>query len=111
MFLVVEDHDMRRGVRSLRLAVQRHFRQERECHRPGTNDRCLSVVDGQGDVSYPQSGQWQDEDNISKLSFQTGDPGTYVLGVSTKPRMIELSAEDFNEYLAHDGVLDVLEAA
>ncbi|MDV7402696.1 DUF4198 domain-containing protein, partial [Arthrospira platensis SPKY1] len=32
-----------------------------------------------------------------------------VAGVSTAPRIIELSAEDFNDYLAHDGVLDMLE--
>jgi hypothetical protein len=44
------------------------------------------------------------------LSIRTGDPGTYVLGASTKTRDFGLSAADFNEYLEHDGIPDVLEA-
>jgi len=43
------------------------------------------------------------------LRFETGDPGTYLLGVSTRPRPIELTGEQFDDYLAHDGILDVLE--
>ena len=70
----------------------------------------VSVVDGQGDIHHPSADQWRDEGNISMLDLETGESGTYVLGVSTRPRMIELSAEDFNEYLKHDGVLDVLAA-
>lgn len=42
------------------------------------------------------------------LSIRTGEPGTYVLGLSTRPRRIELSGEDFNRYLALDGIPDVL---
>ena len=49
-------------------------------------------------------------DEVTILSFETGAPGTYLVGVSTKARMIELSAEDFSDYLKHDGVTDVLEA-
>ncbi len=58
---------------------------------------------------FPDTTQWHDEDSTAYLSFTTGAPGTYTAGVSTAPRVIELSAEDFNEYLQHDGVLDVLE--
>ncbi len=54
--------------------------------------------------------QWNDQDStITQLKFTTGQAGTYVAGVSTKARKIELSAGDFNNYLEHDGVLDMLE--
>lgn len=44
------------------------------------------------------------------LEIETGDPGTYVVGASTKPRVLAMSGADFNEYLDHDGIPDVLEA-
>lgn len=54
--------------------------------------------------------QWEDQDStVTQLTFNTGEAGTYVAGVSTKPRNIELTAEDFNRYLEHDGVLEMLE--
>jgi len=68
----------------------------------------VSVVGPGRKAVKPDTTQWQDVDSTSVLSFETGGPGTYVAGVSTAPRMIELSAEDFNEYLSHDGVLDIL---
>lgn len=52
---------------------------------------------------------WYDKDNVTCLKFKTGNSGTYVAGISIVPNMIELSANEFNEYLEHDGVLDVLE--
>ncbi|MEM9886860.1 MAG: DUF4198 domain-containing protein, partial [Bacteroidota bacterium] len=39
----------------------------------------------------------------------TGAAGTWVAGVSTRARNIEMKAESFNGYLEHDGVLDMLE--
>ncbi|UCD25194.1 MAG: DUF4198 domain-containing protein [Gemmatimonadota bacterium] len=44
------------------------------------------------------------------LQIQTGDPGTYIVGASTKPRELGMSGHDFNEYLAHDGIPDILAA-
>lgn len=44
------------------------------------------------------------------LTIRTGVSGTYVLGIATRPSELDLSAEDFNEYLEHDGIPDVLEA-
>jgi len=44
------------------------------------------------------------------LAVELGAPGTYVVGVSTKPREIDLGAEDFNAYLKEDGIPDILEA-
>lgn len=53
---------------------------------------------------------WRDTARRSLVSFETGGAGTWVLGVSTRPRPIELSGEDFDAYLEHDGILDVLES-
>ena len=52
---------------------------------------------------------WRDEGKITLLELTTGGPGTYLVGVSTKPREIALKAADFNSYLEHDGLPDILE--
>lgn len=70
----------------------------------------VSIVGPAAQRTHPDTSQWYEDGALTLLDFTTGEPGTYVVGVSTKPRMIELSAEDFNNYLVHDGVLDVLEA-
>lgn len=69
----------------------------------------VSVVGGAGDTVHPQTGQWREDGPVTLLDFETAGAGTYVVGLSTAANMIELSAEDFNDYLTHDGVLDVLE--
>jgi hypothetical protein len=51
---------------------------------------------------------WADDDKMTTLELQTGGPGTYVVGISTKPREIDLKAAEFNDYLAHDGIPDIL---
>ncbi|MFQ5537580.1 MAG: DUF4198 domain-containing protein [Gemmatimonadota bacterium] len=51
---------------------------------------------------------WNAKGDTTYLEFRTGEPGTYVLGVETLPRELSLPAADFNQYLAGDGVLDVL---
>jgi uncharacterized GH25 family protein len=70
----------------------------------------VSIVGPNDEATHPGAEQWRDVELTSWLDFQTGDAGTYVIGVSTAPNMIDLSAEDFNTYLEHDGVLDVLDA-
>lgn len=65
---------------------------------------------GRGERLHPDTAQWSEDGGVTLLSFTTGQPGTWVAGVSTRARSIELAAEDFNSYLAHDGVLDMLEA-
>lgn len=76
-----------------------------------TRDRMLDasiVAHGKREAINPS--QWQDKDStITQLHFKTGNAGTYVAGVSTKARNIALTAEKFNSYLKHDGVLDMLE--
>ena len=77
-----------------------------------TRDRMtdVSMIHPDGTRKRIGNENWSEEGNITVLSGKTAGPGVYVAGVSTLPRMIELSAEDFNGYLAHDGVLDVLDA-
>lgn len=76
-----------------------------------TRDRMLDAsVISHGKRENIPSTQWQDQDStITQLPFTAGDAGTYVVGVSTKARNIELKAERFNNYLKHDGVLDMLD--
>jgi hypothetical protein len=69
-----------------------------------------------GDVSLVLEGMrheldldtWDADGDSTFLGLRTGDPGTYVLGISTLPNELDLDADDFNLYLASDGVVDVL---
>lgn len=58
----------------------------------------------------PDLKSWRDDDKTTLLEFQTGKTGTYVVGISTRPREIDLKAAEFNDYLAHDGIPDILAA-
>ena len=75
-----------------------------------TRDRMLDVsIVGPGDaVVHPDTTAWWEKDDITWLNFETGASGTYVLGVSTRSRIIDLTSKELNIYLEHDGVLDVL---
>ncbi len=44
------------------------------------------------------------EGDSGLLRFKPADRGVYVVAVETQPRVIELSAEKFNEYLVSDGL-------
>ena len=69
----------------------------------------VSLV-GNGIRTRPDTTAWTEIDStITVLNFKTGEAGTWVAGLSTHPNNIELTAEEFNEYLEHDGVLDMLE--
>lgn len=54
--------------------------------------------------------QWSAVGDTSVFPMQTGAAGTYVVGVSTKPRVLEMSGTDFNAYLRSDGIPDELAA-
>jgi uncharacterized GH25 family protein len=71
--------------------------------------RDVSVV-GPAGRAHADAAAWSDKGDTSVLRFTTGAAGTYVLGVSTLPRVLRLEAKDFNAYLASDGVPDVLAA-
>ncbi len=71
----------------------------------------ISVVSPRGRAKQPPTTAWgPGPDSTSLLSIELGDAGTYVAGAATRPREISLSAEDFNAYLAEDGLPDVLAA-
>lgn len=69
----------------------------------------LSVTTPTGRVAI-DSAQWDSRGDTTWLSYTTGDAGTYVAGLSTKPREFVLEAEAFNQYLADDGIPDILAA-
>ena len=48
--------------------------------------------------------------DTSTFHIHTRGPGTYVVGVSTRPSVISLPGDDFNLYLKDDGIPDMLEA-
>jgi uncharacterized GH25 family protein len=109
MFLVVPDHDFPEGSPMTVALYNGTFdKSENTIDRDRMLD--VTVIDGAGQVTHPSTAQWREEGKVTFLDFQSGTPGTHVVGVSTAPRMIELTAEEFNDYLEHDGVLDVLEA-
>jgi len=85
----------------------------------GTFEKSENVIDrnrmldmslvGNGQRIQVDSAQWTEKDSITFLNFKTGGPGTWVAGVSTAAKNIALDAKSFNDYLEHDGVVDMLE--
>ena len=78
-----------------------------------TTDRVLDVsVVKQGKRISVGTDRWLAGENnyTTYLTIETGAPGTYVVGVSTKHNDFGLAAADFNEYLRVDGIPDVLAA-
>lgn len=73
-------------------------------------DRLRDISVSAPNLSGPinQSVTWRDEGETTLMTIKTGGPGTYLVGVSTKPREIDLKAADFNDYLQHDGIPDIL---
>lgn len=49
-------------------------------------------------------------DSTARLTVATGAPGTLVIGAETAPRVLALPADQFNAYLADDGIPDELAA-
>jgi hypothetical protein len=71
----------------------------------------ISVVSPAGRTRLLPTAVWSPgADSTSLLSLELGDAGTYVTGASTRPRELDLSAEEFNGYLEEDGIPDVLAA-
>jgi uncharacterized protein DUF4198 len=71
----------------------------------------LSVVTPGGRTALSPATAWsRGPDSTGVLSLELGEAGTYVAGVSTRPRELTLTADQFNAYLEEDGLPDVLEA-
>lgn len=71
--------------------------------------RDLALVTPAG-VTRLDTGAWVARGDTSVLTLSTGSSGTYVIGASLRPRELRLEAKEFNAYLAHDGLPDVLAA-
>ncbi len=69
--------------------------------------RALSVITPEGRAPLDTTA-WEPQGDTTVLSLQTGAPGTYVAAASLHPRFIRLEAKDFNNYLEHDGLPDML---
>lgn len=68
----------------------------------------VSVIAPDGKVKNPQETDFTKNETTSFLNLEPQTEGTYVVGLSTKTREIDLKAKDFNEYLEHDGIPDAL---
>lgn len=49
-----------------------------------------------------------DINQTTYLRFSVGDVGTYAGGISTKPRMISMDGQAFQDYLEHEGLEDTM---
>lgn len=67
----------------------------------------VSVVSPAGRAQLDTS-VWTVAGDTSTFEINTTTSGTYVLGASTRPNVIELAAKDFNLYLKDDGIPDAL---
>ena len=74
-----------------------------------TRDRIINPkIIGPDYTFNPITDNYYDNGEVTYLNFKTGNAGTYVAGISTKPRAIELSGEDFTNYLVHEGLIEVI---
>lgn len=80
---------------------------ENSIARPRLRD--ISLVSPAGRTQL-DTAAWSAEGDTSTILIQTGAAGTYVIGASTHPNVIALTAAEFNEYLRTDGIPDVLGA-
>lgn len=70
--------------------------------------RDIEINGPSGQSEIGQRLKWRDEGKTTIMDIKTGESGTYLVAVSTKPREIDLKAEEFNSYLEHDGLPDTL---
>jgi uncharacterized GH25 family protein len=75
-----------------------------------TRDRVRDVsMVAKTDIKRLSDFEWSDTADTTFLKIKTGEPGTYVLGVSTNSRELTLTGKDFNGYLREEGLGDVVE--
>lgn len=67
-----------------------------------------SVVSPAGTRTNAKETDFTKDEKTSYLNLQPAEEGTYVVGLSTMTREIDLEAKDFNDYLTHDGIPDTL---
>ena len=70
----------------------------------------LSLIGPNLSAASGESIVWRAEEKVSVMEFQSGVPGTYVIGISTKTRQNTRTGAEFNKFLEEDGMPDVLAA-
>ena len=76
-----------------------------------TRDRIINPqIIGPDYFFEPTADDFYDKGKATYLKFRTGSTGTYVAGISTKPRAIKLSGKDFLNYLEHEGLTEIISA-
>ena len=74
-----------------------------------TTDRIVGAqIHGMNYDFLPKNSDYVIRDKATYLKFTPGEPGTYVAGISTLSKMIELDSKAFKEYLEHDGLEDMI---
>lgn len=68
----------------------------------------VSVVSPNGVRAHPLESDITSDSATSYLNLTPIEAGTFVVGLSTMPREIDLKAKDFNDYLTEDGIPDTL---
>ncbi|MEO6051339.1 MAG: hypothetical protein ABIP78_08410, partial [Pyrinomonadaceae bacterium] len=68
----------------------------------------VSVVSPSGTRTNPKEAEFTKDETTAFLNLQPTEAGTYVVGLSTMPRELDLKAKDFNGYLEEDGIPDTL---
>ncbi len=68
----------------------------------------VSVVSPSGKRANPVEADYTKNETTAFLNLESKEAGTYVIGLSTMTREIDLEGKDFNEYLEHDGIPDTL---
>jgi uncharacterized GH25 family protein len=101
-FFVPENAEVR-----VRLLNGTFTRSENSIARHRLADVRVVMPTGQATID---TAEWSASGDTSTFHVHTRGAGTYVLGVSTRPNVIALSADDFNLYLREDGLPDVLAA-
>ena len=84
----------------------------RKSENPVARDRMadVSLIKPDGSRVPIEASAWTDVGSAAHLTLSPEAAGTYVVGLYTKPREITLKGAEFNSYLAHDGIPDVLAA-
>ena len=68
----------------------------------------VSVVSPSGTRTNPKEADFTKDETTAFLNLEPTEAGTYVVGLSTMPRELDLKAKDFNGYLEEDGIPDTL---
>lgn len=69
----------------------------------------VTVLSPGGKRTRPVESDFTNDKVTAFLNLIPAESGTYVVGLSTMTREIDLKGPDFNEYLEHDGIPDILE--